>query len=174
VNIHASAQTLKPDREHLTDAQRFGELVSVCVMFLILAFFVYHQAANTGFFTVSFGPMEVFFFYGPMLFSLAAPITRAVIGQRNPARALEVVANVFMAAAALWLLTVFPFNFAHFADAFPGEIRFLFAWLNSDIGRIPFILQLIVCPIVALVTAWQFLIHLGREHRDASRLHSVW
>jgi hypothetical protein len=172
--MNVSAQTLKPDREHLTYAQRFGELVSACVMFLIMGFFVYHQAANTGFFTAAFGPMAMFFFYGPMLFSLAAPITRAVNGQRNPARPLEVVANVFMAAAALWLLTVFPFNFAHFADAFPAEIRVLFAWLNNDIGRIPFILQLIVCPIVALVTAWQFLIHLGREQSSASSLRSAW
>lgn len=169
-----NAQTLKPDRETLTYSQRFGELVALFVMLLIIGFFAYHQAANTGFFTAAFGPLEMFFFYGAMLLSLAAPVTRAAAGQRNPARPLEVVANLFTAAAALWLLSVFPFDFTHFADALPVELRFSLAWLNNDFGRIPFILQAIICPIVALVTAWQFLIHLGREHGGASTLRSAW
>jgi hypothetical protein len=172
--MNANVQTLNPDREHLTYPQRIGELVSLFVTLLLISFFAYHQAANTGFFTAAFGPVEMFFFYGALLLSLAAPVTRALVGQRNPTRPLEVVANLFSAAAALWLLTVFPFDFAHFAEALPSAIRFLFAWVNNDIGRIPFILQLIVCPVVAILTVWQYLIHRGREHGRPSELRSAW
>ena len=156
----------KADREILTLPQRFGEVVTLVVTLLFLSFFAYHQAANTGFFTAAFGPQAMFFFYGPLLLSMAAPMTRALLGRRNPARPLEVVTNLFVAIAALWLLIVFPFNFAHLADALPTGIRFLLAWVNNDIGRIPLILQLIVCPIVALVTTWQYLAHRRKERGD--------
>jgi hypothetical protein len=172
--MNANIQALKPHREHLTYPQRLGELVSLFVTLLLISFFAYHQAATTGFFTAAFGPVEMFLFYGVLLLSLAAPMTRALVGQRNPARPLDVVANLYSAAAALWLLTVFPFNFAHFADALPFEIRFLFAWVNNDIGRIPFILQLIVCPVIAILTAWQYLIHRRRERGSPSELRSAW
>ncbi len=151
-----SAVSGKPDREILTPSQRFGELAAVAAMLLLFSFFAYHQAANTGFFTHKFRAQEMFFLYGPMVLSIAAPVTRAVIGCRNPARPLDVATNLFLAIAALWLLVVYPFNFAHLADALPSGIRFLLAWINNDIGRIPLILQLIGCPIAALVATWQY------------------
>ncbi len=169
-----NARTEKPDHEILTPSQRFGEVVGVIVMFLFFGFFAYHQVARTGFFTAEFGPQEMVLFYGSMLLTVAAPITRALVGRRNPARLFEAVSYLFTAIAALWLLIVFPFNFAHLADALPGGIRFLLAWVNNDIGRIPFIVQLIVCPIMALVTGWQYVSHLGRQPRSPSTPHPAW
>jgi hypothetical protein len=170
--MNASIQ--KPSREYLNLTQRLGEFVSIFIMVLIVSFFVYHQAANTGFFMAAFGPQEILLFYGSMFLSLLAPVTRALTGRRNPGRPIEVVANLFMAVAALWLLIVFPFDFSHFADALPAGIRFAFAWINDDIGRIPFILQLIVCPLVALAAAWQFAVHFGREPGNRSTPRSAW
>ncbi len=155
--------TKKTDREFLSISQRVGELISIVFMLLCFGFFLYHLVAQTGFFTDQFGAWEQFFFFGPMLLAVTAPFARAIIGRRNPARPLEVVTNLFMAAGAYWLLMVFPFNFAHLADALPGAFRFLLAWINNDIGRIPFIIQAIVCPIVALVTAWIYLSHHNRR-----------
>src|SRR5215471_388754 len=108
---------VKPtEKEILTIPQRWGEGVTIVVMLLLLSFFAYHQAANTGFFTAKFGVIEMFFLYGPILLSLVAPGSRALNGHRNPARPLEAATNMFLAIAALWLLTVFPFNYAHLAD----------------------------------------------------------
>jgi hypothetical protein len=168
-----NATPQKTDREILTPSQRVGEFFALIAMLLFFGFFAYHQAAHTGFFTAAFGPQEMFFFYGPVFLSVAAPVTRALVGRRNPARPLEVVSNLFAVVAALWLLVVFPFDFAHLADALPTGIRFLLAWVNNDIGRIPFILQLIVCPLVALVTTWQYFSHRRREPGHSSGLHSL-
>lgn len=159
-------------KENLTPSQRFGELVAVVVMLLMMAFFVYHQVTDTGFFTAKFGPQAMFFFYGPMLLALTAPLTRALVGRRNPARLVEAVANLFQLIAAVWLLTVFPFNFAHLADALPGPLHFVLAWFNDDLGRLVLILQIIVCPIVVLVRIWQYLEHTWRELSYRSRPRS--
>ncbi len=165
-----SAPVGRKDRENLTVGQRFGEFVTMVITFLFFGFFAYHQQANTGFFTAKFGSQEMFCFYGPMLLSLAAPATRAVTGLRNPARPLEVATNLFTAIGALWLLTVFPLDFTHLADALPSGIRFLLAWVNNDIGRIPIILAAIFCPIAALVTAIVYFSHRERASGDSCHL----
>ena len=170
-----SATREKRDKESLAPSQRIGELVGIAVMSVGFWFFAYHQAAHTGFFTSAFGPPEMFFVYGPILFAMLAPLARALIGRRNPARPLEATANLFSALSALWLLIIFPFNFAHLADPLPDGLRFLLSWINNDIGRVALIIELIVCPITAIVAAWQYLTHLGREttnpwaHRGAHR-----
>ncbi|HVB62779.1 MAG TPA: hypothetical protein VNE61_16420 [Ktedonobacteraceae bacterium] len=153
----------KTDKEVLTTGQRFGEFVSVVATLLLCGFFVYHQVANTGFFTAKFGALEMFCLYGPILVSLAAPAVRAVTGRRNPARPLEVATNVFMAIAALWLLEVFPFNFSHLADALPGAIHFVLAWITNDIGKVLLILQIIIGSISAFLTTWKYLSMRRRE-----------
>lgn len=163
--MNAVAQTpgkAKRDREILTASERLTEPISIVVMLLLFSFFVYHQAADTGFFTDRFGPVEMFFLYGPLLLSALAPIIRAATGRRNLARPAEVITNLFLAAAAAWFLVVFPFDFMHLADALPEGLQFLLAWVTNDIGRITLILQLIVAPLVALGMLWTFISVLSR------------
>ncbi len=121
------------------------------------------EADTTGFFTAKFGTMEMVCLYGPMLLSLAAPVVRAVTGRRNPARPFEIVTNIFLACAALWLLLVFPFNFVHLADALPAALRFALVWITGEIGRAVLILQIIVGTIWAVVTTVQYLSVRRRE-----------
>lgn len=155
--------TQHTDKEALTPAQRGGELVGIAIMLLVPGFFAYHQAANTGFYTARFGAMEMVCLYGPILFSFAAPVVRVVTGRRNPARPFEIVTNVFLALAAVWLLIVFPFNFAHLADALPAAIRFVLAWITNEIGTVVLILQIIVGTIMAVVTTVKYLSVRRRE-----------
>ena len=157
----------RSQREILSPSQRFGELVSIFVMFLFMGFFVSHLVANTGFFTAAFGPWEMFFFFGPMLLALTPPLIRAMTGARQTARPMESLSNAFAAVGALWLLMVFPFEFAHLADVLPAGLRFTLAWVNNDIGRIPLILQVIVCPVMALVVIWQYVAHRIRATGSA-------
>jgi hypothetical protein len=169
-----SAPVRRTDRESLTPAQRFGEFVTMMVTCLVFGFFAYHQQANTGFFSGAFGGQEMFLFYGPMLLSLTAPATRAVVGLRNPARPLEVATNLFMALAAIWLLTAFPFDFTHLADALPSGLQVLLAWVNNDIGRLILLLQAIICPVVALVTAIDYVTYRGRAPGDSFHFFTGW
>jgi len=149
---------LKTEKEVLTTPQRFLELLLIPAMLLLFGFLAYHQAEDTGFFTDEFGTVEQFCLYGPIFVSLAAPLIRAGSGRRNPARPFEAVTHLFLALGSLWLLIVFPFDFPHLADALPEGIRFILSWVTNDIGKIPLIIQVILEPIMALLTARKYLL----------------
>lgn len=153
----------KIDKDTLSSPARAAEVFFVVCMLLLLAFFVYHQSTNTGFFTEKFGPLEMLCLYGPLLFGISAPAIRAWIGRRNPARPFEAATSLFLAAGSLWLATVFPFNFAHLADALPGAVRSLLAWVTDDMGRAVLILQVIIGPISALPALWKYFSIRRRE-----------
>jgi len=143
--------------ETLTPSQRWGGLAIVAVMIVLLGFFALHQLSNTGFFTDKFGTLEMLALYGPILIALAAPIVRAITGQQNPARPFEVAMNVSLAIGSLWLAITFPFNFVHLADVLPSAIRFIFAWISNDIGRLVLILQVIIGATIAPITMLKYL-----------------
>jgi hypothetical protein len=128
------------EKEFLTPGQRAGEVFAVFIGFLILGFFLYHQYANTGFFTTKFGDLEMFAFYGSILLTFVSPLARAAIGRRNPVRPIDAFSNLFSAVAALYLFDIFPFNFAHITAVLPRAIQFMFTWVNNDVGRIVLIL----------------------------------
>src|SRR5271165_4520959 len=126
--------------EYLSFPQRFGELVSVVCILLFLGFYIYHQVANTGFFTSKFDGWSMLALYGSMIISLAPPLARAFVGSRNPVRPVEAFSNLVFALSCAFFFVVFPFNFAHFADAFPQAVRFLFWWLTNDVAKIALVL----------------------------------
>lgn len=159
----SAANTMHSDREVLSLAERVAEpIFSLIATCLLLAFFAYHQLTATGFFTAQFGPFEMLCLYGPILLAPAAAFTRAMSGQRNPARPVEAFANLCMALAAIWLLRVFPFNFTHLSDALPAAIQFTLAWVTNDIGRLILMLQVVVGMLIALITLLRFFVVRGR------------
>lgn len=159
----------KPDRESLSPAARVGEIILLGMCLLLLAFLVYHQAANTGFYTEKFGTFEMLCLYVPLLLAFSAPAVRALTGHRNPGRPFEAVTSLLLAGAAAWLLVVFPFNYAHLADALPQGVRFILAWVTDDIARIVFILQIVVGPLSALVNLWRYTVVRGEQVAIAAR-----
>ncbi|HEX2908905.1 MAG TPA: hypothetical protein VHO69_18680 [Phototrophicaceae bacterium] len=147
---------METDNETLTTPQRWAEFLVVAAMLLLFGFFSYHQLANTGFFTEKFGALETVCLYGPILAALIAPVVRAVTGRRNPARPFEAARTAFLAAGSLWLLIVFPFNFAHLADTLPVSLRFALAWVTDDIGKIPLLIQVILGPVAGIPILWKY------------------
>ena len=65
---------------------------------------------------------------------------RAINGRRNAIRPLDCLNMLFLAVAAFWLLSAFPFDFTQFGGMFPSGVQFVFGWLNDDIGRVLFTL----------------------------------
>jgi hypothetical protein len=126
-------------------------------MLLLLAFFAYHQWQNTGFFTDKFGWAEMLALYVPILISLGPPILRLLQGRRNPARPLEAAVDLSLAIGSLWLWINFPFNFAHLADPFPATMRFAFAWITNNIGRLILLLQVVIGGISSISTMASYL-----------------
>jgi hypothetical protein len=112
---------------------------------------------NTGFFTEKFGGLEMLCLYGPLLFGISAPAIRALTGQRNPARPFEAAASLFLSLGSLGLLTVFPLDYTHLADALPRGLRFLLAWVTDDIARVVLVIQIIIGPFVALIAIWKYV-----------------
>lgn len=148
---------VKTDKEILTLVQRWLELVFTVLMLLLFGFLVYHQRANTGFFTDKFKLLEMLCLYVPIVLAISAMIIRAWTGHQQPARPFEAARSLLLGLGSLWLLMVFPFNFLHLADALPESIRFVLSWVTDDIGKIPLVLQSIIGPISAIMTTWHYL-----------------
>jgi len=152
-----TATTTKTDNEILGPWQRWLDVAIVVMLLLFFSFLLYHQRANTGFFTAKFGALEMLCLYGPLVLSLAAPVVRILTGRRNPGRPFEAATSLFLMLGSLWLLIAFPFDFTHLADALPVPIRFFLGWVTDDMGRLLLILQVIVGPISALTAAWKYI-----------------
>jgi hypothetical protein len=155
---------VKREIEILTMPQRWAGLYTDVLMLLLLAFFIYHQRINSGFFTDAFGVLPMLALYLPIVISLAPPLQRLFQGKRNPARPLEAVTDLSLAIGSAVLLAYFPFEFSHLADPFPPEMRFAFAWITNDIGRAILILQVVIGSISALSTMYSYLRVTGKIH----------
>jgi hypothetical protein len=145
------------DNEVLSPVQRAGEALAVFIILLIIAFFGYNQIANTGFFTSKFDSWEMTALYGSFLFATTSPFVRAVVGLRNPVRPLEAASNLIFAVSTIFLLTTFPFNFAHFADVLPSAVRPAFFWVTNDMAKLAFILVIVGCLIGGAVNIAKYL-----------------
>ena len=148
---------VKKEIENLSPAQRWAGLYTDVLMLLLLAFFACHQWKNTGFFTEKFGWAEMLALYAPILVSLGPPIQRLIQGRRNPARPLEAATDLSLALGSFWLWFHFPFNFARLADPFPAAMRFAFAWITNNIGRLILLLQVVIGILSSVTTMVSYL-----------------
>src|SRR3990172_1242516 len=125
---------VKKDKDVLSPLARAADVVFIVCLLLLLAFLVYHQQVNTGFFTDKFGTLGMICLYGPLLVGITPLAVHIWTGRRNPARPFEAATSLFLAAGSLWLVSVFPLNYAHLADTLPEGLRFILAWVTDDIG----------------------------------------
>jgi len=112
---------------------------------LIIIYFANHQMQSTGFFTESFGIMEMFFLYGYSVFWIISAGLEGVFGQRLLSRMVDAFGGViFGGICIIWLLLVFPFDFTYFSVGLPDPIRFLLSWISNDIARLIMVLGIIL------------------------------
>lgn len=118
---------------------------------LIILYLAAHQMLSTGFFTINFGPIEMFMLYGSWIAWIITSGLEGLLGQRLLSRLFDAFGGIiFIAVATAWLLVVFPFDFSHFADALPHFLRFLVQWISNDIARIAMLLYIIAMGIAAV------------------------
>lgn len=119
--------------------------VGVVVVFtLIVLYFVAHQVWSTGFFTMPFGVLEMFLFYGSWFEWIAVAALEGA-GRKHLSRDIDAFGGlVFVTISAVWFFVVFPFEFVYFADVLPDFLRFLVQWVSGDIARVVLILWIIV------------------------------
>lgn len=143
-------------------SDKIGQVVGMAIIVAIVAFFVKHQTDSTGFFTSEFGTGETLIFYAAALFGLVTGSAKILVGRKNRVRPIELVGNILWIVASVWLLIVFPFNFAHLADVLPESLQPLLDWISNDIGRLLLVLGTIGgC--IALFFTTMLYIFVGRR-----------
>ena len=123
------------ERDYEKSGERFGEVFATVLILIVTLYFIYSQLLKTGFFTSSFGSVEMFLFYAPVPLGIGVNIIRLATGRRNSARPLETLDAISIAVAGLWLSVVFPFNFSHLADLLSTPLQFLLSWIPNYLGR---------------------------------------
>jgi hypothetical protein len=114
---------------------------------LIGLYFVAHQTGSTGFFTTTFGALEMFLLYGTLIYWIVVSVLLLKpFNRKNLSRNIDSFGGLIFATVSFtWLLVVFPFEFAYFADVLQPEfLRFLVQWISNDIARVLMILVIIV------------------------------
>jgi hypothetical protein len=136
-------------------SERVVGIAIVVFSVLMVLYFVAHQRQSTGFFTPTFGTFEMFLLYGLLILGIISAGLEGVFGLRLYSRLFDVFGGLILAAVCtVWLLVVFPFEFAYFADVLPDSLGFLGQWISNDIARVLMVLGIIMylgaavyCPI---------------------------
>ena len=137
---------------------RRDRVVSIAIFVfsvLMVLYFVAHQMRSTGFFTATFGTLEMLMLYGFWVFWIVSAGSEGVLGLRLLSRIVDAFGGAIFAAVCIaWLLVVFPFEFAYLANVLPDSLRFLVQWISNDIARVLMVVGIIAhlgaaiyCPI---------------------------
>jgi hypothetical protein len=140
--------------------ERVVGVAIVVVSILIIAYFVAHQVWSTGFFTPTFGALEMIMLYGNLTAWIITGALEGILGQRLLSRLFDAFGGiVFIAVSLAWLAVVFPFDFAYFANVLPDSLRFLVQWISNDIARGIMVVGVIVFAVVAVYSpiAYKFV-----------------
>lgn len=144
--------------------ERVVGITIVAISILMMLFFVAHQVGSTGFFTAAFGALETIMLYGNLAAWTVTGFLEGVLGQRLLSRLFDVFGGIiFITVSLAWLLVVFPFEFAYFADVLPDFLRFLVQWISNDIARGLMLIGVIVFTVAAVYSpiAYKFV---SKEH----------
>ena len=61
---------------------------------------------------------------------------RMMVGYAKVSEVVAIAGAVLFTTVSAWFFFAFPSNFAHLTEIVPVSFRFLFSWINDDIGRI--------------------------------------
>ena len=135
----------RAEKDVIPYSDRVVGITIVVFSVLIVLYFVAHQMWSTGFFTATFGTLEMLLLYGSLIFWIVSSGLEGLFGRRHLSRLFDVFGGlVFVTVGIAWLIVVFPFEFAYFADVLPNFLRFLVQWISNDIARVLMVLGFIV------------------------------
>jgi hypothetical protein len=144
----------KTAKEELSDEiasdDKIASIFLIVVNGLLGLYLIVHQTVSTGFFTPKFNTFEMILLYGIFIYWIITSVL-ILIGQKHPSRDLDSYGGLFFATFAIgWLIVVFPFDFAHFANALPVFLRFIVQWISNEIALVLLILLFIIHLIFAI------------------------
>ncbi len=127
-------------RDVLSLGDRIGEVASIIVSIVTIAFVAIHQTRPTGFFTGDSGGVAAAVIYALIVFGMVAPALRLALGRRNVVRPLEAASLGAFAAGGLYLMASFPFDITRLAQPLPHYLEFLLDWIPGvarEVGARP-------------------------------------
>ena len=151
--------------------ERVVGIAIVVFSVLMVLYFAAHQRRSTGFFTATFGTLEMLALYGYWAFWIVSAGLEGVLGLRLHSRLFDAFGGLIFATICIaWLLVVFSFEFAYFADVLPESLRFLVQWISNDIARVLMVLGIIVHLGAAIYTpiAYKFVGKKSPKHEIIS------
>jgi hypothetical protein len=150
IESHFSKRAEKNMEDVIPYDERVVSIAIVVFGVLIMLYFVAHQTWSTGFFTATFGTLEMLLLYGSLIYWIVASAL-LLIGRKNLSRDLDVFGGlIFVTVGITWLFVVFPFEFTYFADVLPDFLRFLVQWISNDVARVLMVLGIIVHLVLAV------------------------
>jgi hypothetical protein len=144
----------KTAKEELSDEiasdDKTASIFLIVVNGLLGLYLIVHQTVSTGFFTSKFNTLEMLLLYGIFIYWIITSVL-ILIGQKHPSRDLDSYGGLFFATFAIgWLIVIFPFDFAHFANVLPDFLRFLLQWISNEIALVLLIIFFIIHLIFAV------------------------
>ena len=143
--------------EELQLGERIFGIAIVVFCTLVILYFTAHQLLLTGFFTSNFSIIDMIFFYGFWVMWATTATLESILGLRLLSRLFDVFGGIIFAViASMWLLIVFPFEFAYLANILPESIRFFVQWISNDVGRVIIVLLFIIHIIAAIYSPFAY------------------
>jgi hypothetical protein len=121
-------------KDALKMSDRFGQIIGIVGVVIVIIFFGYHLTKSTGFFTPAFGTFDAALFFGINIFGIFPQIVRLVMNRKNPARPFDIINSALLFVAMIYFVTKFPFDFSHFADPLPASMEFLINWVSNGLA----------------------------------------
>jgi hypothetical protein len=119
-------------------------IAGAMVLIIFVLYLIAHQLSSTGFFTATFGTLEMLLLYGSLIEWITVAIFEA-LGRKHLSRDIDAFGGIFFVVfGGFWLFLVFPFEFTYFADLLPSSHRFLLQWISNDIARMIMILWIAI------------------------------
>ena len=122
-------------KDVLKRSDRWGGLIGMIGIVIVLIFFASHLASRTGFFTVDFGAASAILFFGASAWGLIASGIRFVTGKKSPAKPFDIIGSVIVFISLLYFLASFQFNFSHIADVLPDFLKWALQWITDDFAK---------------------------------------
>lgn len=140
-------------KDVIKSSDRWGQLIGIAFSVVFLLYFVALHTESTGFFTSEFTALGGFMFFGGMVYGALPVLVRVVTGRKNPSRPFDAVGSAFIAVICVYMLVVFPLDFAHLGDLLPDFLEDLVELISNDIARIILVIGAVASPFIALYNA---------------------
>ena len=130
-------------KDNLKNSDRFGQIIGIIGITVIIVFFVYHLTKSTGFFTPTFGGFDTALFFGINFFGIFPQVIRLVTNRKTPSRPFDIINSVLLFVALIYFVAKFPFDFSYFADPLPRSLEFLLSWISNGLASVLMVLGII-------------------------------